>query len=192
MYAVWTVLKTVIFLAIVAVVGGYAFIVSGIYDVSASTPDNPYLAWAMHTMSDASVGARLGANVVPSGLDTPEIIAAGGKLYVANCAVCHGAPGVARTAISEGLNPQPADLFRASRKPDQQENFQFIHNGVKMTAMPAFGKSLGADRVWQLVAFLNKLPGISAVDYQALTLVLPPVAPVPVAPAIVVPVPPAN
>lgn len=164
-----TVLKTVLILVVLGVAGGAAFIYSGIYDVSASTPDNPYVAWVIHTTSDASVGARLGASKVPPGLDKPETIAAGGKLFVQNCTVCHGAPGVAPTHIALGLNPLPPDLYRASRKPDQQENFQFIHNGVKMTAMPAFGASEGDEHVWQLVAFLNKLPGISAADYATLT-----------------------
>jgi mono/diheme cytochrome c family protein len=169
MHTFSTVLKTLLTLAVLGTVGGFAFIYSGIYDVSASTPDNAYVAWAIHVASDASVGARLAANKVPPGLDKPEMVNAGGRLFVQNCAVCHGAPGVAPTHIAQGLNPAPPDLFRATRKPDEQENFQFIHNGVKMTAMPAFGASEGEEHVWQLVAFLNKLPGISATDYATLT-----------------------
>ena len=164
-----TMLATTGALAILAVVGGDFFLYSGLYDVSASTPDNPYLAWAMHVTSDASVGARLGANVVPAGLDNSDTIKAGGKLFVKNCAVYHGEPGVPPTHIAEGLNPAPPDLFRASRKPDPQENFQFIHNGVKMTAMPAFGETEGNEHVWQMVAFFNKLPGTSPANYVALT-----------------------
>jgi mono/diheme cytochrome c family protein len=169
MRTLFTVIRTLIVLVVLVGLAGITFIYSGIYDVSASTPDNPYIAWVIHKTSDASVGARLGANKVPPGLDRPEMLSAGAKLFVENCVVCHGAPGVARTHIAEGLNPQPPDLFRASRKPDEQENFQFIHNGVKMTAMPAFGATEGDEHVWQLVAFLDKLPGISAADYATLT-----------------------
>jgi len=149
--------------------GAAAFMYSGVYDVSASTPDNPFVAWAVHVTSDASVGARLGANIVPDGLNGAASIGDGARLFVQNCEVCHGAPGVAPTHIAMGLNPPPPDLFRATRKPDERENFQFIHNGVKMTAMPAFGASEGEAHVWPLVAFLNKLPGISAADYVTLT-----------------------
>ncbi len=169
MRAISTVLKTILALAVLCIVGGTAFIYSGIYDVSASTPDNPFVAWVLHTTSDASVGARLGANKVPAGLDKPDTIAAGGKLFVQNCAVCHGAPGVAPTHIALGLNPLPPDLYRANRKPDDQENFQFIRNGVKMTAMPAFGASEGEEHVWQLVAFVKTLPGISPADFAKTT-----------------------
>jgi mono/diheme cytochrome c family protein len=164
-----TVISTLVVVAVLAIIGGFTFIYSGIYDVSASTPDNAFIAWAMHKTSDSSVGARLGANIVPADIGKPEMIAAGGKLFVQNCVVCHGAPGVAPTHVAMGLNPSPPDLYAASRQPDPQENFQFIHNGVKMTAMPAFGASEGADHVWQLVAFLNKLPGISQADFAALT-----------------------
>lgn len=169
MNALSTVIKTTLALLVLACLGAVAFIYSGIYDVSASTPDNALVAWAVHAASEASVGARLGANTVPKGLDAPETIAAGGKIFAQNCVVCHGAPGVAPTNIAKGLNPQPPDLFRATREPDQQENYQFIANGVKMTGMPAFAASEGSEHVWQLVAFLDKLPGISAADYAKLT-----------------------
>jgi hypothetical protein len=59
--------------------------------------------------------------------------------------------------------------FRADRKPDPAENFQFIKYGVKMTAMPGFAPTLSDDEIWSLVAFLNGLPGISASDYAAKT-----------------------
>jgi mono/diheme cytochrome c family protein len=163
------VLMTIIGCAIVAVLGGLAFIYSGIYDVSATTPDSALVSWAVHKVSDTSVGARLGANHPPTGLDQPKMISAGGRLFVENCAVCHGAPGVAQTNIAKGLNPSPPDLFRAGRKPDPAENFQFIKYGVKMTAMPGFAPTLSDDEIWSLVAFLNGLPGISASDYAAKT-----------------------
>lgn len=165
-YIVGATLLAVVLFGAVAATG---FMYSGVYDVSASTPDNPYVAWAVHVTSDASVGVRLGGNIVPAGLNNAAAIGDGAKLFIQNCEVCHGAPGVAPTHIAMGLNPPPPDLFRATRKPDEQENFQFIHNGVKMTAMPAFGASEGGAHIWNLVAFLNKLPGISATEYAKLT-----------------------
>ncbi len=162
-----TVMLTILGCAFAAVVGGLVFIYSGIYDVSATTPDNALVAWVVHEVSDTSVAARLEKNHPPEGYDKPATITAGGKLFSENCAVCHGAPGLLQTPIAKGLNPAPPDLFRASRHPDPAENFQFIKYGVKMTAMPGFGPSYSDDEIWSLVAFLNKLPGISANDYAA-------------------------
>lgn len=163
------VLVTILGCAAIAVLGGLAFIYSGIYDVSATTPDNALVAWVVHKVSDTSVGARLDANHPPAGLDNPAKITMGGQLFSQSCAVCHGAPGLAQTAIAKGLNPTPPDLFRADRKPDSSENFQFIKYGVKMTAMPGFQASYSDEQIWSLVAFLNGLPGISAPDYTAKT-----------------------
>jgi mono/diheme cytochrome c family protein len=160
---------TILGCAVFAALGGLAFIYSGIYDVSATTPDNALVAWVVHKVSDTSVSARLAANRSPAGLDMPAKILAGGRLFSENCAVCHGGPGLAQTAIAKGLNPVPPDLFRANRKPDPAENFQFIKYGIKMTAMPGFEQSYSDEQIWSLVAFLNGLPGITATDYAART-----------------------
>ncbi len=163
------ILLTILGCIVVAVAGAMAFIYSGIYDVSATTPDNALVAWTVHKVSATSVGARLGANHPPDAYDAATKIAAGGSLFAVSCTVCHGAPGQAQTTIAKGLNPIPPDLFRADRKPDPAENFQFIKYGVKMTAMPGFAPSYSDEQIWSLVAFLNGLPGISASDYAART-----------------------
>jgi hypothetical protein len=75
------VLVTILGCAVVAVLGGLAFIYSGIYDVSATTPDNALVAWVVHKVSDTSVGARLGAINPPTGLDSPVKIAMGGSSF---------------------------------------------------------------------------------------------------------------
>lgn len=161
------ILLTILGCIVVAAAGGLVFIYSGIYDVSATTPDSAIVAWAVHTTSDRSVGARLGVIKVPSGLDQPATIEAGAHLFSQNCSVCHGGPGLERTAISRGLNPQPPDLFRASRVPAADENFQFIKYGVKMTAMPGFAPTQTDEQIWSLVAFLSVAPGMTAPDYSS-------------------------
>ncbi|WP_421912500.1 c-type cytochrome [Mesorhizobium sp.] len=161
------ILLTIFGCLVAAAVGGLVFIYSGVYDVSATTPDNPIVAWAVHKASDRSVGARLSAIKVPAGLDQPATIAAGAHLFSQNCSVCHGGPGLERTAIAQGLNPQPPDLFRATRVPAADENFQFIKYGVKMTAMPGFGPSQTDEQIWSLVAFLGVAPGMTAPDYSS-------------------------
>jgi cytochrome c oxidase cbb3-type subunit 2 len=74
-----------------------------------------------------------------------DAIAEGGKLYAESCAQCHGAklegeigPALAGTALSD------ADLFKP------------IFSGVEAGGMPAFGDSLGKDRVWKIVTFIKK------------------------------------
>lgn len=175
------VLSTLAATAVVGAAGAYAFVNSGLYDVSATTPDSSLVYWATHQTMEHSVARRLGANLVPEGLVAPRKIAEGGQIYVENCAVCHGRPDVATTSISQGLNPKPSDLFRATREPDPAENFQFIKHGVKMTGMPGFGPTKTDDQIWALVAFLNVLPGITAAEFTS--AVATPAASLPVGPA---------
>lgn len=157
-----TVLLTVISCAVVAVLGGIAFIYSGLYNVAAIVPDNPFVAWALHEASDRSVAARLGDIEVPDGLDQPERIKAGAKLFGENCIVCHGGPGLKPTSVALGINPAPVDLFEADRDAELNETFWFVRNGVKMTGMPGFAKSLSETEIWSLVAFLATTPGMTA------------------------------
>ncbi len=177
-----TVAATVVGGIAIGAIGTYAFVNSGFYDVSATTPDSSLVYWTTHQTMEHSIARRFGANVVPAGYDTAADIAKGGQIYLENCAVCHGRPEMAQTAISQGLNPTPPDLFRADREPDPQENFQFIKHGIKMTGMPAFAPTQTDDDIWTLVAFLNVLPGISATDFTkavgspTAALAVPPVA----------------
>lgn len=43
-----------------------------------------------------------------------------------------------------------------------------IKHGIKATGMPAWGKSMGDEYIWGMVAFLNQLPTMDAKQYQTL------------------------
>jgi mono/diheme cytochrome c family protein len=165
------ILLTILACIVVAVLGAVGFIYSGWYDVGALTPDNQVVAWALHNVSDRSINARLAGITVPpdADLDKPDMIKAGGHIFAENCVVCHGGPGLKPTAIAEGINPQPPNLFRANRKPRMNEMFRFIKYGVKMTAMPGFGKTHSDDDIWSVAAFLRKAPGMTPQDFATLT-----------------------
>lgn len=155
------VLLTILACIVVAGAGAVGFIYSGIYDVAAIHPDHPLIAWALHETSERAVAARLRGIDVPSGLDKPDVIKAGGKLFGENCVVCHGGPGLKPTNIAQGLTPPPPNLYRATRKPRMDEMFWFIQNGVKMTAMPGFAKNLSDEQMWSVAAYLRTAPGMT-------------------------------
>lgn len=46
--------------------------------------------------------------------------------------------------------------------------FWVIKHGIKMTGMPAWGKSMDDEYVWGLVAFLNQHPGMPTGRYPEL------------------------
>jgi thiosulfate dehydrogenase len=82
--------------------------------------------------------------------------AAGAQVYRDNCAVCHGLPNQPKTAIATGEYPAPPQLFQGKGVTDDPagETYWKAENGIRLTGMPGFGKSLSTTQMWpsQLVA----------------------------------------
>ena len=83
------------------------------------------------------------------------------------CSLCHLAPGMKRTEISRGLYPRAPELRRKSDL-TPAEQFWVVKHGLKMTGMPAWGVTHDDELLWDVVAFLQKLPELTADQYQTL------------------------
>lgn len=142
------------------------FAYSGFYNVSALQPHNEAVRYILHTVMHRSVEWHA-AEVSEREL-TQKQASAGFPGYDEMCAGCHGAPGQERDAIGKGLNPKPPDLSRRATEWKPNELFWIVRNGIKMTAMPAFGASHDDDTIWNIVAFVRSMPGLSAEDYKIL------------------------
>src|SRR5207237_2238623 len=102
-------------------------------------------------------------------LTGPDRIRAGIRSDQAMCRVCHGRPGEESPPIREGLNPQPPKLdSERIRKRADAELFWVIKNGIRMTGMPAFGKTHKDQDVWSIVAFVRYLPTMRPGEYAAM------------------------
>jgi len=149
------------------VIGGLAFIYSGLFDVAASEPHWSITRWVLETTRTRSIKAHSAEIEVPSGLDDPARLLIGVDHFAAHCAVCHGAPGVPKGDIGEGLNPQPPNLAHSSEHYTPSEVFWIIKHGIKMTGMPSWADH-NDDELWATVAFIEKLPGMSDQEYARL------------------------
>jgi mono/diheme cytochrome c family protein len=170
-----TVLKLLGVLAVL-LLAAFLFILSGAYDVAASSPDSGLVTWVLRTTQSRSVhraSERLEGKVTIPDLDDPERIRAGLSLYSRNCAVCHGAPGEKASPISQGLNPYPPDLVTEGEG-EPLEAFWITKNGIKMTGMPSFGVTHSDEEIWAVVAFLQRMPKLSPEEYQAMVNPSPP------------------
>jgi hypothetical protein len=49
------------------------------------------------------------------------------------------------------------------------EQFWIIKHGLKMTGMPAWGRTHDDESLWAIVAFLRQLPNLNVDQYRALT-----------------------
>ena len=165
-----TVIATLLIALLILVLGAGVVIYSGVYDVAATAPHWPATAWLLETARSRSIKALAAGIAVPPGLDDPAKIIIGVEHYAAHCAVCHGAPGVPRGDIAQGLYPPPPDLAKTAPLYTPAELFWVVKHGIKMTGMPAWSDH-SDDELWATVGFLEKLPGMSEQDYANLVMV---------------------
>jgi mono/diheme cytochrome c family protein len=153
-------------LLLLVIVGAAVFIRSGAYNVAADEPHWPLTKYTMEMVRERSIAARASGIAVPK-LDDESLIRAGAGNYDAMCAACHLKPGLEKTEASNGLYPAPPDLAR-NRIDDPAAAFWVIKHGVKMSGMPAWGKSMEDEYIWGMVAFLQQLPDMSQDRYDEL------------------------
>ena len=157
-------LKLLTLLTVIGLVSVYGFVQSGIFNVSATIDHGPVLDWLLHTTMEKSVEKRATDIDVPD-LSRKDMILAGLSDYAGMCAGCHGEPGKSPGIIKQGLNPAPPDLDHLAEEGTAAEMFWVISNGIRMTGMPAFGKSHQPEEIWPVVAFLQSARDITAADY---------------------------
>ena len=139
----------------------------GVYNVAADVPHPQAVFRLLEFVRDRSIAVRAAEVVAPDDLTDPKRIASGAGQYAEMCSTCHLAPGMARTEISRGLYPRAPELRRGSRS-TPAEDFWVVKHGVKATGMPAWGVTHGDELLWDVVAFLRKLPKLSPANYQAI------------------------
>jgi mono/diheme cytochrome c family protein len=153
-------------LAVMAAAAGL-FIASGVYNIGADDHHTALVAALIAQLRDRSIEVRARAVAVPD-LSGAAPLEAGARRYALACAGCHLAPGVNRSELRRGLYPHPPNLAQ-QQPPDPQRAFWIIKHGIKMSAMPAWGTTLEDPAIWELVAFLERLPAMTSEDYQRLT-----------------------
>ena len=164
-----TLIVSLLIAAIVFLLGAATVIYAGLYDIAATTPHWPATSWLLETARTRSITAQAAGIVVPPGLDDPAKVIIGVDHYAAHCAVCHGAPGVPKGDIAQGLYPPPPDLAKAAPIYTPAELFWILKHGIKMTGMPAWNDH-SDDELWATVGFLQKLLVMSEEDYAKLVM----------------------
>ncbi len=171
-------IKIVMVVVLVGLLGGLAFIYSGVYPMGADAHHTKAVFWALETLRERSIAQRTDDIEVPD-LNSSELLLAGGADYNDMCAGCHLKPGKKSSDMSMGLYPQPPNLAIAPEehaghdhgdvKASAARQFWIIKHGIKASAMPAWGPTHDDARIWAMVAFLQKLPTLTPAQYQILT-----------------------
>jgi len=137
---------------------------SGLLDTGARPGDNALVDWYRQTAARQSIALRSAFTTVPP-LDDPAMILRGAGHFELVCANCHGSPAAPPEQIAHDLSPSPPELNYW--RPDARL-FETIRNGIRHTAMPAWPTALRDDEVWDMVAFVRRLPTMDADTYRAL------------------------
>lgn len=139
----------------------------GLVNVGADDPHFPAVHAFLAMARDRSIEVRARDIEVPN-LKDETLIRTGAGNYNAMCIGCHLAPGLDKTELSQALNPAPPNLARIGLSDDPAAAFWIIKHGIKATGMPAWGKSMGDQFIWGIVAFLEQMPRMNAEQYRAL------------------------
>ncbi len=105
--------------------------------------------------------ARQAQNPIPA---TPEVLVEARAHFADHCALCHANDGSGQTEIGQNLYPKAPDMRQSGTQSlSDGEMFYIIHNGIRLTGMPAWGESTPEKELesWKLVHFIRHLPDIS-------------------------------
>ncbi|WP_341744111.1 cytochrome c [Azonexus hydrophilus] len=147
-------------------------VVAGVVDVGADTPHSSFTYQALTFARERAIASRTGEIQIPADLADPERVRRGAGNYAAMCVNCHLSPEAPDSEIRKGLYPTPPNLSEKPAAPssrDAARDFWIIKHGIKASGMPAWSKGgMEDEAIWDLTAFLQKMPLLSATAYEQL------------------------
>ena len=159
---------------LVLILAGAAYVYLGLDPIGADTPHNAATYGLLESVRERSVARAASGIAVPGDLDASARLLAGGADYNDMCAGCHLEPGVKESDFTLGLYPAPPNLAEAhdvhgDPETRDQRRFWIIKHGIKASGMPAWGPGHDDERIWNMVAFLKRLPDLTPQQYQIVT-----------------------
>ena len=93
---------------------------------------------------------------------SPDLLSGARAHFADHCATCHGNNGSGNTQIGQNLYPKAPDMRLAqTQELTDGEIYSIIHNGIRLTGMPAWGAAAGDEDSWKLVLFIRHLPQLT-------------------------------
>ena len=120
-----------------------------------------YLATSVHALA-VPTRARNERNPF---LPSPDVLAEARAHFADHCAICHANDGSGKTEIGQNLYPKAPDMrLPRTQKLTDGELYYTIHNGIRLTGMPAWGAEEKDDDSWKLVLFIRHLPELTPTE----------------------------
>jgi mono/diheme cytochrome c family protein len=106
----------------------------------------------------------------------PDVMKESLAHFADHCATCHANDGSGQTPIGKNVYPKAPDLRLAdTQSMSDGEIFWVIHNGIRFTAMPAWGDGDPAEDKdsWKLVHFIRHLPKLTPEELEQMKALNP-------------------
>ena len=177
MMTVGSTLRTVAFLCLVTVcaVGGwlgYQLFTTGFSAKAEPHAIEVFIARQIRHLA-IPIEKRQAQNPIPSSLD---VMKESLEHFANHCATCHANDGSGQTPIGKNVYPRAPDLRLAdTQSMSDGEIFWVIHNGIRFTAMPAWGEGDPAQDMgsWALVHFIRHLPQLTSKELDQMKALNP-------------------
>ena len=168
-----TVAATLVAVALTGALGGWLVLKSGWYHIGATNQHWQFVHTLLEQGMRQSVKHHARQAPPPPPLGDPARIGRGAAVYRDHCLQCHGGPGVPQADFGKAMQPVPGPLVDAPMRWKARELYWITRNGIKMSGMPAWEFHLEDDDIWSVVAFMQRLPALSAPAFAALTSAQP-------------------
>ncbi len=165
-HVILTVIVTIII--VIGVEFGMALAVMrwGVVNVGADRPHPRPIRWYLSEAMEYSVKRHAQGLRAPA--QAQVSITEGALHYSDMCVICHGAPGVERSEIGEGLSPDPPLLTRTAKDWTVEQVYWLVTHGVGDTGMPAFGSADTEQQRWAIAYFVKQLPQLTPEEFRRL------------------------
>ena len=140
-------------------VGGYGYLKLGLAEVRGDEPASELETYLTRTAVHAAVrrnAPQLRSPVPPTDVN----LITGGKMYLEQCAGCHGNPGKQRK-YPDGLNPPAPQLSTIGTEYTESQVFWVAKHGIRRTGMFPNDFRDSDEELWALAAYvkrMNRLP----------------------------------
>ena len=153
---------------VVVAVGTFAYLRLGLAEVRADLPGSQLESYLMSTAVHASV--RRHAPEVSNPIQpTNENLIAGGKMYLGECAGCHGTPGKTENETRDSLYPPIPQFPKVGTEYTEAQVFWVAKHGIRRAGMFANGKWDSDQKLWTIAAFIKRMNALPDPVKEALT-----------------------
>ncbi len=139
---------------LLVIAGVYLYFRFGYAPVATAAPPIPFEITLAHMALNARIDKEAPKNAPFQASEAD--LENGAHLYREHCSMCHGLMDQPKTATANGMFPKPPQLLHGKGVTDDPpgETYWKVDNGIRLTGMPAYGKSLSSHEMWQISLLL--------------------------------------